>query len=726
MKSRSSTGNLHGRAWIALAAVFWWLAMSCPSQAVDYCVDANDPHASDSNPGTFALPFRTIGKAASLVKGGDTVFVKAGVYRETVILSRSGTSTTHSGRNGTTTVTSPVTFTAYPGDEGKAIIDAAEPLTDWHPCAGPHECAGNPYWEHIYWADVAALVRSHPEARFAVGQVFQHGKLLPRSRYPDTGWCYPTSVPDPTRTFVDSGLRQPSGYFNGAVCHIKTEVWRLDQIPIATSSRGTVTLSQSPWYAITTRFGYYITSIVGEINEEGEWAYDPAQRKVFLWPRGDVPVGVEFSYRQYCLRSNDGTSWNVVRGLTMRRAYEHGVLLYRSHNMRLEENTIEHAYGLGLYVFAGAGGTGDYNQIVHNTIKYCCDRGLVVDIACSHTNVEGNYVYATGTDTFAGDMMHGDGCGIYISGPYTRVYNNRVERTATAGLYMDGPTLSRDISYNYITTTGLCLSDGGSLYTGGFSEVPEKDHIHHNIFVDTLGCLSMDRDHDNGLAPTISTHSGLISGICVDEKGNNRLIEDNTVIGSSMAGIYFHWAPSNVVQRNTLYGNARAQLWLSGESAARNRLVDDIVLDNILFATSAEQKTLFLGINYGNVQFGQSDRNYFYHPYDDLHVFASRYYPDRGWVQENLTLAGWQALSGYDSNSREFSDVEQMNTVALARPSESRIVYNPTLEVATIDLEGKQYCDVRGNLLSGSVVLPPFESKILIALDPNTPSSSAP
>ncbi|MFB0552006.1 MAG: hypothetical protein ACETWQ_01725 [Phycisphaerae bacterium] len=39
---------------------------------------------------------------------------------------------------------------------------------------------------------------------------------------------------------------------------------------------------------------------------------------------------------------------------------------------------------------------------------------------------------------------------------------------------------------------------------------------------------------------------------------NNRIIEHNTVINSHKAGIFFHWAPGNVVQNNTLYGNKEA------------------------------------------------------------------------------------------------------------------------------------------------------------------------
>lgn len=79
------------------------------SLAATYYVDAYNRFAHDSNPGTEAWPWKTIGKATSLLRPGDTVFIKAGIYRETVILSKSGTNTKS------------IKIMAYPGDEGKAI-----------------------------------------------------------------------------------------------------------------------------------------------------------------------------------------------------------------------------------------------------------------------------------------------------------------------------------------------------------------------------------------------------------------------------------------------------------------------------------------------------------------------------------------------------------------------------------------------------------------------------
>lgn len=195
------------------------------ASAAIYYVDTDHPDAGDANPGTEAQPWKTIRRGTQASQPGDTVLIKAGTYREGVILHRSGTEA------------NPIRIWAYPGQEGKVIINAAEPVTQWRRCLGPEECAGNPHWNHIYVADVAPWVQSHPNSSFAVRQVFQHGEPLQRSRYPNVGWSYPTSVTNPKTTFSDRTLFKSEGYFTGAVCHVKTAVWHLDAIPVTSFSR---------------------------------------------------------------------------------------------------------------------------------------------------------------------------------------------------------------------------------------------------------------------------------------------------------------------------------------------------------------------------------------------------------------------------------------------------------------------------------------------------------
>lgn len=703
MNSIVRARNPHGLVWV-VPTLFCLLALA-PSAAwaTTYFVDANHPSARDTNPGTESQPFKTIGKATPLLQAGDTVFVKAGIYRETVTLSKSGTAA------------DPITIMAYPGEEDKAIINAAEPVTNWRKCTGPEDCGGNPHWSHIYRADVAAFVTTHPDNTFAIRQLFQHGELLPRSRYPDTGWSYLTTIVDPKTTFADSTLSKPSDYFTGAVCHIKTAVWQIDQIPIASFSRSTIVLARNPRYDMSTRFGYYITSIVGEINEEGEWAYEPGLKRLYLWPRGDRAEGVEFTYRECALRTNDGVSFNIVRGLTMRNAYRYGILVRWSHDMTIENNTIEHTYDCGIRLQA-IGGSCDNNQVVRNTVKHSCSSGINVDETASHNNIEGNYVYATGTEHFGGDLMNGQGYGLFIWGSFTRVCNNRIDRTGNSSLYMASNPLNREICFNYITNTALATSDGGGIYTGGFYAGPEKDHIHHNIFVDAFGCLTMDKYHDIGVPVTIERYSGESSGIYVDGGGNNRIIEQNTVIGSQMAGIFLHGAPGNLVQNNTLYGNKVTQVYLVGRTDERMRLVDDVVLNNIMFATDAQQRTLYLTTYYDDIHFGWSDRNYFYNPYANAHIYLDRYSASQGGqICRTLSLDEWRALSGYDGNSREFSYLSQLPQVTLRSPTKSEIVYNASLDIISVDLEPDLYCDVQGNGIRGELILQPFESKVLIS-----------
>jgi VCBS repeat-containing protein len=61
---------------------------SPPSNGDTYYVATN---GSDSNPGTDALPFKTIQKAANTVAAGDTVYIRTGTYNEFVDIESSGT-----------------------------------------------------------------------------------------------------------------------------------------------------------------------------------------------------------------------------------------------------------------------------------------------------------------------------------------------------------------------------------------------------------------------------------------------------------------------------------------------------------------------------------------------------------------------------------------------------------------------------------------------------------
>lgn len=85
-----------------------------PAFAQTFYVATN---GSDSNPGTLAAPWQTIKKAADTLVAGQTVYIRAGTYKETVTATRSGTA-----------AAGYITYSAYPGD-AKPVLDGGG--TSW-------------------------------------------------------------------------------------------------------------------------------------------------------------------------------------------------------------------------------------------------------------------------------------------------------------------------------------------------------------------------------------------------------------------------------------------------------------------------------------------------------------------------------------------------------------------------------------------------------------------
>ncbi len=92
------------------------VAVSASTTGKTYYVDTKS--GSDSNAGTsLSAPLKTISSAVSKVTAGDTILVKAGLYREIVNLGTSGSA----GK--------PITLGSY-GD-GEVIVDGSPAVTGW-------------------------------------------------------------------------------------------------------------------------------------------------------------------------------------------------------------------------------------------------------------------------------------------------------------------------------------------------------------------------------------------------------------------------------------------------------------------------------------------------------------------------------------------------------------------------------------------------------------------
>jgi len=90
------------------------MALTGAGRAATYYVATT---GNDTNPGTPARPWRTIGKAAATMVAGDSVLVRAGIYREGVNPARSGTQS------------DPIAYAAY--DTERVIVECSEAVSGW-------------------------------------------------------------------------------------------------------------------------------------------------------------------------------------------------------------------------------------------------------------------------------------------------------------------------------------------------------------------------------------------------------------------------------------------------------------------------------------------------------------------------------------------------------------------------------------------------------------------
>jgi hypothetical protein len=64
------------------------IRLAGPAVGADFYVDSRMPNSGDGH--SLQSAFKTIGEAAALMQAGDTCFIRAGIYRETVVPARSG------------------------------------------------------------------------------------------------------------------------------------------------------------------------------------------------------------------------------------------------------------------------------------------------------------------------------------------------------------------------------------------------------------------------------------------------------------------------------------------------------------------------------------------------------------------------------------------------------------------------------------------------------------
>jgi uncharacterized repeat protein (TIGR01451 family) len=675
-----------------------------PARAANTTYYVSMSSGLDSNNGlTSSAPFKTIAKVNSLnLQAGDQVLFKCGdVWRAEMLM------VTKSGASG-----SPIIFGSYPTSDcaNKPILSGTQPIGGWSVYSG-----------NVYVATLSAS--SFPNG---INQLFRNGTRLTMGRWPnlDNGdGGYVTVSAQPAGNRLTSSTALPAGSWISATIHLKVIRWSMVNRDITAQSGSTLTLNQSvscPFTANCTGWGFFINNSLATLDREGEWYYDKAARKVYLYTATNPSSStIEGSV----VLKTDDRNWGAINLGTDLAAQVHDIVIdnfdlrgwFRSgivsptnlhpdenSNLTIRNNTIRDVDDTGIDLWSWVWGASDgldgwrggNNILIQNNLIDGANS-FGIHTPSRVTTIEGNTIRNIGL--IANLNEAGMGCGktgsegtctesgaglrVYVDNPTRSGYGftvryNRFENVAYNGIQAFGH--SSTFANNFFNRTCISKGDGGAINT--FGSGVHDIQITGNIVTDTIG-------NTDGTHPDFRALFGF--GIYIDQNSANITTANNTVARSTAHGILYQNSTGSI-QNNTLFDNAtEAALWAEQINVTGNSSVPNHT-GNILLAKINNAGTLSAD-NAGKL--GTSDYNGFYHANRSNHIRISG----------DKTLAQWKAASGKDAHSTE---------LVAAVLAQAELFYNETRSPKTFTLS-KPYFDLSGNSVVGTLTLQPYTSKIL-------------
>ena len=243
-----------------------------PVQATDYFVSSSE--GDDDNTGlSAASPLASLAMVDTLeLAPGDRVLLKCGDRWRAEQLRV----------NGAGTAVNPIVYGSYPpGCADRPVLSGALPIAGWSHHSGS-----------VYMADLSAGPNN---GLFPMGisQLFRSEERLPCGRWPnlDTGYAFVDAAPAGDQ-LTDAAL--PAADWTGAVLRIKTERWLLVNREVVSSSGPTLNLNE----AVACRggtcagWGYFLQNHLAALDEDGEWSFDAAANRVYLYSASGSPTGI--------------------------------------------------------------------------------------------------------------------------------------------------------------------------------------------------------------------------------------------------------------------------------------------------------------------------------------------------------------------------------------------------------------------------------------------------
>ena len=490
---------------------------------------------NDSNPGTIEKPFRTITKAASMMKIGDVCYVREGTYRESIRL-----------RNISSFNEIWTRFIAYPGET--VVFNGTEPIQgEW-----------SVYKEKIYKIQVD----------LDFNQLFVDGKMMTEARWPncpfEKRWdvdCW--SVVKEGSIYgkiVDPELSKTDIDWTGAIATLNISGFQCWTRFVQNHRKGQNYFEYSKDLGAnmegrgprhTVGRCYFLSGKLEALDSPGEWFLDRENKVLYLWLPDDNPPEehrVEVKVRDYAFDVYHCNNIEI-KGFhffaTTLKMVECGYcvvdnchFIFPTYARLLKKNEVHQPVGSAyvdkiscyfknIRTLPPTFVSGPHNTIKNCSISYSDGPGLVVE---GWDNVVENcLIHDVGWRSFT------PASGIESNTSDVILRYNTIFNTGNVPIRASGGTGKKIIEYNHVHHGGMNTTDGACVQTGGIDAVGTI--IRYNWAHDYVAFFKKEGGGGKGLRGDdltrgLTVHHNVVwncksQGIIV--KGDHNRVYNNTV-----------------------------------------------------------------------------------------------------------------------------------------------------------------------------------------------------
>lgn len=625
-----------------------------------------------------ATPWRSLEKLNSimaLLEPGDSILLLRGdIFKGTINISKSGSKQKH------------IVISTYgPTVKAAPVIDGRVRLTQWVRFRGD------------IWG-----CRT-PELPDFVNLFSINGKFFSMGRYPnpdetEDGYLRLESA-DSNLAIIDRELKGEPNW-TGAELVIKPKRWLIDRNVITKHLDSVIWYETKSSYVPWKGFGYFIQNHIGTLDRFGEWYFNAAANKIFVYFKDESPARyqIQISLHDILLHA-DNQSYVNISGLHFVGANKDAINLTKSRNFIIENCTISHA---GLNGISGLE-VSDL-RVVNNTIQDVYNTGIFLMKDCYNTEIKGNIIKRCGLIDGTGPSGNSKTEGVSIGGNNNVVENNVIDSIGYIGIHFSGNNVL--IKNNVVRNFTMVKDDGGGIYTvaGKRPLVTFRDRkIIGNIVMNGIG---------NGAGTNQSDFRSAI-GIYMDDCSSGTEIRDNIVGHCAEIGIFLHDAREiNVI--NNLAFECGIPFAMHQDIIWRGGTMHSNVINRNIFISSFNTPLLSSYRTQENdiKRFGEIDSNFFYYPVI-ADTINNNLFEEviESTLRQKYSISEWQNKYQYEINS-QFLSIDNKHYSKYIR-----IFYNDRRNKKTINLGHEQYSDPGGRIFKGTLILDPYEWVCLIKVN---------